>query len=142
PRWTGRRDRIKRQLAGPVRIARHSQILVKTEIGAELERVIPKRVCNITDPLILVLLLIKRAVALVDPKRVSKRKGSCAIQNEGGHAGSIIVIQVQARNACIPRRRGAQPVRVHKYPIPEEPKTEIGEPVRTNHVIGSSSQTL
>src|SRR5262245_33464220 len=97
---------------------------------------------DVADPLELVLLLVERAIAGVDAQRIPERNASSAVQSEGGHAGSIEVINVQARNAGVLGRRGPQPVRIDEDPIAEEAEAEVGQPVRTDHVIGGVAQTL
>src|SRR5207253_9021219 len=99
------RDRVEGRLARAVRRARHAQILRITQVAAELERVVPEGVRDVADPLVLVLLLVERAIAGVDAQRIPERKATRAIQGEGGHAGGVVVIDVQARNAGILGRR-------------------------------------
>src|SRR5262249_37835823 len=119
------RGRFEGQLARTVRIARDAQILRISQVAAELEGMIPEGVRDVADPLELVLLLVQRAIAGVDAQRIPERKASSAVQSEGGHAGSIEVIKVQARNAGVLGGRSPQPVRIDKDPIAEEAEAEV-----------------
>src|SRR5262249_51550035 len=134
--------RVEAQLARTVRIARHAQILRIPEIAAELEGMVPEGVRDVADPLELILLLVERTVARVDSQGVAELKASRAVQREGGHAGGVIVINVQARDACILGGGCAQPVRIDEDPIAEEAEAEVGQPIRTEHIIGGGCYTL
>src|SRR6185369_11363627 len=64
--WSACALRAERELAGAVRIARHSQVVSTPNIDAELEGVIAGTLQEIADKLKLLLLFIERAVAAVD----------------------------------------------------------------------------
>src|SRR5262249_3676467 len=68
----GGRRRIKRKLAGAMRIARYAQVLLEADVNSEFQGVVADSVSRVADPLKLVLLFVERTVALVDAKRVSE----------------------------------------------------------------------
>src|SRR4051812_39554153 len=103
-----------------MRIAGHAEVLPVAPIETELERVIAKRVGGVTDPLEFVLLLVERAVALIDGKGVTKVKAAGAAQRESRHARGVIGIEVQAGDARVFRRRCAKSVRVDEHAVAEE----------------------
>src|SRR5260370_20021818 len=104
------------------------------EIGVELQRMIAPRVGPVGDPLELVFLLIQRTVALVDGKRITKRKAPDAAQREGGHSRRVVIVQVQSGDAGILGGRSAQAVWIHQHAIAEESKAKVAQPVRPNNV--------
>src|SRR5712692_5544884 len=99
-------------------------------------------VSSVADPLKLVLLLIQRAVTRIHSERIPELKASGAVQRERGQAGGVIVVHVQAGDAGILGGRSAQSVRIDKNSIAEETEAEVGQPVRTDHVIEAICQAL
>ena len=111
-----------------MRIAGHSQVLLKADIDAELQGVIPEIVGGIAHPLELVLLLVERAVTGVHVQRVPEIKAAGALQMKSRHAGSIKTVEVQSRDAGVLGGRSSQAVGVHENAVAEKSEAEIGQP--------------
>src|SRR4030081_490604 len=65
---------VEIKLAGSVRVAGHAQVIRVTKVRAEFDRVLPAEIGPIVHELILVFLFIKRAIALIHVKRVTKKE--------------------------------------------------------------------
>src|SRR5689334_2496247 len=108
-----------------MRIAGHAEVLPMPPIRAELDGVVAHDVRGIADPLEFVLLLIERAVARVHGQRVAEIKSAGSVQDEVGHAGSVIVVQVETGNARILGRGSAHAVGIDEYAIAEKAEAEV-----------------
>ena len=115
-----------------------------THVRAELQRMVPKRVRYISNPLELVFLLVERAIALINLQRIPelKRGASQLIDGDSRHPRGIGVIEVQSRYSSIFGGRGSQPVGIHEYSVAEESETEISYPVVVDQVRCSVGQAL
>ena len=94
---------VEAELPSAVLIAWDAQVVRLTNVGTELDGVIPLDLRPIVDELELIFILVQRAVAAVDAQREAELEQIAAvvIDEERRHASGELLIQIQARNSGI-----------------------------------------
>src|SRR5688572_7016295 len=116
--------RAELELTRAVRVARNAQVIGATNVDAELNRVSPHRLQHIADELQLFLLLIEGAVAAVDSQSGAEVEAAIALHKAAEQARAEFV-EVQARDARVGRRGGAEVERQHVDSVLEVPEAKI-----------------
>ena len=76
------------------------------------------------------------------PERIAKIHTAGTVDGEGGHAGGVEIIEVEAGDTGVLRGRGANAVGRNLHAVTEEAEAEIGKPRGSNGVIDSVGEAL
>src|SRR5262249_51936726 len=95
------------ELASPVSVARHAQVVRVPNVRTELDAVAATNIGPVIHKLILMFLFVEWAVALVGVKRIAEVKVGGAAGNmnlKTRHSGTVEIIEVQAGNSRVRSR--------------------------------------
>src|SRR5690349_17577083 len=139
----GARGRIivKIQLARAVRIAGNAQVVGITHVSPKLKGMLSFNLGPVVNELVLVLLLMKRAIALIDPERVPKKKirSFRRANRKRWHGRGVNRVEIDSRNTRVFSRRCTQPAWRNIYAIAHIAETKVCKQGWAERVIETSS---